>query len=168
MDKRCNGSKGKKKKSSKEIATRNAGEKRKDLRSENIGSPMSHNSPLLLQPACSSMAQVQGYIYFMAKNQSGCRFLQKIFDEGTSQDVEIIFNEILNHVVEIMTNSFGNYLMQKLLEVCSEEQRMKIVLMVTENPRDLVRISLNTHGYYVRFLLALCFRKLVLLFFFTK
>lgn len=146
VDKRCNGSKGKKKKSSKEIATRNAGEKRKDLRSENIGSPMSHNSPLLLQPACSSMAQVQGYIYFMAKNQSGCRFLQKIFDEGTSQDVEIIFNEIVNHVVEIMTNSFGNYLMQKLLEVCSEEQRMKIVLMVTENPRDLVRISLNTHG----------------------
>ncbi|KAG5541710.1 hypothetical protein RHGRI_021517 [Rhododendron griersonianum] len=146
VDKRYDGSKGKKKKSSKEIARPNAGEKRKDLRSEIIRSPRSHDSPLLLQPACSPLAQVQGYIYLMAKNQSGCRFLQKIFNEGTSQDVEIIFNEIVNHVVEIAMNSFGNYVMQKLLEVCSEEQRMKIVLTVTEDPRDIIRISLNTHG----------------------
>ncbi|KAH6831689.1 pumilio 7 [Perilla frutescens var. hirtella] len=97
---------------------------------------------------CSSLslAEAQGYIYDIAKDQHGCRFLQRIFDEGTPQDVQIIFNEIIDHVVELMMNPFGNYLMQKLLEVCNEEQKMHILLRVTEEPGELVRISLNTHG----------------------
>ena len=93
-----------------------------------------------------SITEAQGYIYDIAKDQHGCRFLQKIFDEGTSQDVQIIFNEIIDHVLELMVNPFGNYLMQKLLEVCNEEQKTHILLRVTEEPGELVRISLNTHG----------------------
>jgi len=72
--------------------------------------------------------------------------LQKMFDEGTPEDVQVIFNEIIDHVVELMVNPFGNYLMQKLLDVCNEEQRMQILLIITEEPGQLVRISLNTHG----------------------
>ncbi|XP_010268106.1 PREDICTED: uncharacterized protein LOC104605160 isoform X2 [Nelumbo nucifera] len=102
--------------------------------------------PLLLPPKYNSLLEVQGYIYFMAKDQHGCRFLQRIFDEGTPQDVQTIFNEIIDHVVELMMNPFGNYLMQKLLDVCNEEQKMQILLMVTEEPGELVKISLNTHG----------------------
>ncbi|KAL3620927.1 hypothetical protein CASFOL_035839 [Castilleja foliolosa] len=95
---------------------------------------------------CSSLLEVQGYIYMIAKDQHGCRFLQRMFDEGNAQDVQIVFNEIIDHVVELMMNPFGNYLMQKLLEVCNEEHRMHILLRVTEEPGELVRISLNTHG----------------------
>ncbi|KAI3445727.1 hypothetical protein Pfo_002392 [Paulownia fortunei] len=102
--------------------------------------------PFSLPSKCSSLAEAQGYIHHIAKDQHGCRFLQRMFDEGTSQDVQIIFNEIIDHVVELMMNPFGNYLMQKLLEVCHEEQRMHILLRVTEEPGELVRISLNTHG----------------------
>lgn len=58
----------------------------------------------------------------------------------------MIFNEIIDHVVELMVNPFGNYLVQKLVEVCSEEQRMQIVLMLIEDPRKLVNICLNSHG----------------------
>ncbi|XP_047970336.1 putative pumilio homolog 8, chloroplastic [Salvia hispanica] len=94
----------------------------------------------------SSLAEAQGYIYHIAKDQQGCRFLQRMFDDGNSLDVQIIFNEIIDHAVELMMNPFGNYLMQKLLEVCNEEQRMHILLRVTEEPGKLVRISLNTHG----------------------
>ncbi|XP_042012641.1 pumilio homolog 5-like isoform X1 [Salvia splendens] len=94
----------------------------------------------------SSLAEAQGYIYHIAKDQQGCRFLQRMFDDGTSVDVQIIFNEIIDHAVELMMNPFGNYLMQKLLEVCNEEQRMHILCRVTEDPGELVRISLNTHG----------------------
>jgi len=97
-------------------------------------------------PKYSSVAEAQGYIYLMAKDQHGCRFLQKMFDEGTPEDVQVIFNEIIDHVVELMVNPFGNYLMQKLLDVCNEEQRMQILLILTEEPGQLVRISLNTHG----------------------
>ncbi|XVE93119.1 hypothetical protein REPUB_Repub01dG0162700 [Reevesia pubescens] len=103
-------------------------------------------SPFSLPHKYNSLAEARGYIYLIAKDQHGCRFLQRLFDEGTQQDVHIIFKEIIDHVVELMMNPFGNYLMQKLLEVCNEEQRMQILLMVTEEPGQLVRISLNTHG----------------------
>lgn len=102
--------------------------------------------PFSLPPKCNSLAEAQGYIYLIAKDQHGCRFLQRMLDEGTPQDVQIIFNEIIDHVVELMMNPFGNYLMQKLLDVCNEEQRMQTLIMVTAEPGELVRISLNTHG----------------------
>ncbi|GJU97023.1 putative pumilio homolog 8, chloroplastic [Tanacetum coccineum] len=97
--------------------------------------------------SCSSqLREAQRYVYVMAKDQHGCRLLQKIFDDGNPQHVQIVFNEIIGHVVELMINPFGNYLMQKLLEVCNEEQRMHILMKVTHEPRELVHISLNTHG----------------------
>ncbi|KAL3538630.1 hypothetical protein ACH5RR_001996 [Cinchona calisaya] len=102
--------------------------------------------PFSMPLNCSSLAEAQGYMYHIAKDQHGCRFLQRMFDEGTPQDVQIIFVEIIDHVVELMMNPFGNYLMQKLLEVCNEEQRMQILLRVTAKPGELIRISLNTHG----------------------
>ncbi|KAL2343792.1 hypothetical protein Fmac_005077 [Flemingia macrophylla] len=111
-----------------------------NLRSSRIG----YSFPLISK--YSSLAEAQGYIYLMAKDQHGCRFLQKMFDEGTLEDVQVIFNEIIDHVVELMMNPFGNYLMQKLLDVCNEEQRMQILQIITQEPGELVRISLNTHG----------------------
>ena len=46
-----------------------------------------------------------------------------------------------------MIDSFGNYLVQKLLDVCTDDQLLQIVLLLTNHPTQLVRISLNTHGY---------------------
>ncbi|CAK9181670.1 unnamed protein product [Ilex paraguariensis] len=102
--------------------------------------------PFSLPLQFDSLAEAQGYIHLIAKDQHGCRFLQRMFDEGGPQDVQIIFNEIIDNVVELMINPFGNYLMQKLLEVCNEEQRMQILLRVTEERGELIRISLNSHG----------------------
>ncbi|GMH00139.1 hypothetical protein Nepgr_001978 [Nepenthes gracilis] len=100
----------------------------------------------LFQPANESLVEVRSNICSMAKDQHGCRFLQKNFDEGSHEDRQIIFNEIIDHIVELMTNPFGNYLIQKLLIACNEDQRTSIVHMVTREPGELVRISLNTHG----------------------
>ncbi|CAA7047918.1 unnamed protein product [Microthlaspi erraticum] len=58
----------------------------------------------------------------------------------------IVFNELIPHVVELMVDPFGNYLMQKLLDVCNEEQRTQIILMVTSEPGQRIRISLNAFG----------------------
>nr|GMD72207.1 putative pumilio homolog 7, chloroplastic [Ipomoea batatas] len=47
---------------------------------------------------------------------------------GTFQDVQLIFDGIIDHIVEFMVDQFGNYLMQKLLNFCNDEQRMQILL----------------------------------------
>ncbi|KAI3497452.1 hypothetical protein L1887_40063 [Cichorium endivia] len=95
---------------------------------------------------CKTLADARGYIYLFSKDQNGCRYIQSVFDEGDQEHVQMVFDEIVGHVAELMVNPFGNYLMQKLLEVCNEEQRMLILMEVTREPRELVQISLNTHG----------------------
>ncbi|XVE95318.1 hypothetical protein REPUB_Repub02eG0086400 [Reevesia pubescens] len=128
-----------KKKSLKDIAMQNPEEK--GFKLDKI-----HGENVTLMPSPYSLVEFQGCIYYMAKDQNGCRFLQRIFDEGSCLDVQLIFNEVIENIVELMMDPFGNYLVQKLLDVCTEEQRLQIVLMVTKEAGQLVRISLNTYG----------------------
>ncbi|MCO5559450.1 hypothetical protein L7F22_013050 [Adiantum nelumboides] len=93
----------------------------------------------------SSIDEVEGHIYSVAKDQHGCRFLQRQFDEGGPKEVEKIFVEVIAHILELMTDPFGNYLVQKLLEVCSEDQRLQILNTTTANG-ELINVSLNMHG----------------------
>lgn len=159
----CKSSKVNKKNSCTKMGMRTEGEKssRLDLDSYNGGSSgnecsQSSNDSMKSLLTLGSLAEVQGYIYFIAKDQHGCRFLQRMLDEGNHQDVQLIFDRIINHVLELMTDPFGNYLMQKFLDMCNEQQRMQLVLKVTKEPGQLVRVSLDTHGYIPRTLLICC------------
>lgn len=62
----------------------------------------------------------------VAKDQNGCRFLQRKFDEGGSVAIGSVFPEVLDNLIELMVDPFGNYLIQKLLDRCSEEQRLQV------------------------------------------
>jgi hypothetical protein len=92
-----------------------------------------------------NMVRVKEYIYFMAKDQYGCRYLQQKFDEG-KHHVDVIFEGIINHIADLMTNSFANYLVQKMLLMCDDEQRLRIVAVLTHDPVKLVAIAQNMHG----------------------
>ncbi|KAJ8760127.1 hypothetical protein K2173_010983 [Erythroxylum novogranatense] len=94
----------------------------------------------------NTVDEVTGKIYLMAKDQNGCRFLQRKFLEGTMEEIQKIFLEIIDHIVELMVDPFGNYLVQKLLEVCDEDQRMQILCTITRKPGDLIKISCDMHG----------------------
>ena len=43
-----------------------------------------------------------------------------------SQAVATVFEEVLENIVELMVDPFGNYLVQKLLDRCSEQQRLEV------------------------------------------
>ncbi|KAJ8747733.1 hypothetical protein K2173_014508 [Erythroxylum novogranatense] len=94
----------------------------------------------------NTVDEITGRIYLMAKDQHGCRFLQRKFSEGSTEDIEKIFLEIIGHMVELMTDPFGNYLVQKLLEVCDEDQRIQLLCTITRTPGELIRISCDMHG----------------------
>ncbi|CAE5959361.1 unnamed protein product [Arabidopsis arenosa] len=93
-----------------------------------------------------SMVEIYGSVNLMAKDQIGCRVLQKLVEEGTILEAKVIFHEIIDHVVELSMDPFGNYIVQKLLEVSDEEQRTLIVSVLTSKPRELIQICLNTYG----------------------
>lgn len=111
-----------------------------------LGRVESHYLPFVM-PKYQSLSDIQGFVNLVARDQQGCRFLQQKFDEGTRQEKDMIFCEIIDHVAELMVNPFGNYLVQKVLDVCTDDQRLEIILVLTKNPTELVRISLNMHGY---------------------
>ncbi|ODV84244.1 hypothetical protein CANARDRAFT_201583 [[Candida] arabinofermentans NRRL YB-2248] len=82
-------------------------------------------------------------IYFLCKDQHGCRFLQRQLELGGSEAASKIFNEIQLNVIELMIDPFGNYLIQKLLERVNEEQR---TILVRNASSQFVRIALDPHG----------------------
>jgi len=78
----------------------------------------------------------------MARDQNDYR----LEEEETIEDMDTVFNEVIDNVVERMMDPCGNYLVQKLLEYCSDDQKLQIILKLTKEPSQLVKTSLNTHG----------------------
>jgi hypothetical protein len=91
------------------------------------------------------LEDVGGQLMAVAQDQNGCRFLQRKFDEGGAAAIGVLFSELLDNVTSLMTDPFGNYLVQKLLDRCSEEQRLRVLERVAEQGQ-LVSVALNTHG----------------------
>ncbi|KAJ4836228.1 hypothetical protein Tsubulata_023849 [Turnera subulata] len=90
-----------------------------------------------------SVEELRGNVVAFAKHQNGCKILQKMIgDENKDQ----IFMEVINNVGELMLDPFGNYVVQRLAEVCTDEQRTQILLMLTQNEFQLVSLCLNQHG----------------------
>lgn len=84
-----------------------------------------------------------GQIYELCKDQHGCRFLQKQLEQRDPHAVHKIWLETNQHVTELMIDPFGNYLCQKLLEFCNDEER---TVLIQNAAQDMVRIALNQHG----------------------
>ena len=91
----------------------------------------------------ASPEELMGRVYQLAKDQNGCRLLQRLLDEQRVGVVDVVYEETFPHLNELMTDPFGNYLCQKLIEHCSEQQRLSILSKVAS---DVVSISLNLHG----------------------
>lgn len=91
----------------------------------------------------TSLKELKDHIYDSAKDQNGCRFLQKKLDDKDPKEIELIFEEVFPHITELMTDPFGNYLCQKLVEHCNDTQKTSIIKSVSN---DLVKISMNMHG----------------------
>jgi hypothetical protein len=47
--------------------------------------------------------QLLGKIYLVAKDQQGCRYLQKRLEEQIPREVQSIFTEVFEHITELMT-----------------------------------------------------------------
>ena len=60
------------------------------------------------------------YSYALAKDQGGCRMLQKILLEDNKEVAEVIFESVADNCFELMKDGFGNYLIQKLFEISSQ------------------------------------------------
>lgn len=96
------------------------------------------------------LAQLRPSILQLARDQYGCRFLQKRIDENVvvlpaarTANFELIFAEVLPVLPELIVDPFGNYLVQRLIDYCTSANVDVIMEMLQHN---LFAISVNQHG----------------------
>ncbi|GAV73745.1 PUF domain-containing protein, partial [Cephalotus follicularis] len=94
----------------------------------------------------SSLDELKGRLFTVAKEQQGCRFLQHIVEENKPEDIEMIFMEVKEVVHELMVDPVANYLIQKLIEACNEQQMNGMVLSLVCDEEKLMNICGHSHG----------------------
>ncbi|KAG5548221.1 hypothetical protein RHGRI_013802 [Rhododendron griersonianum] len=108
-----------------------------------------NNSQLNSLSECLSarpFEQWRGNIVFLAKDQHGYAFLKKKIEEKNKEEIELIFLEVKDHVRELMVDQYGNYPIQKIFEVCNQDQMTQMLLLVVSEEHYLMSICVDTHG----------------------
>ena len=57
-----------------------------------------------------------GSIVEFSGDQHGSRFIQQKLETASSEDKQLVFEEILPNALQLMTDVFGNYVIQKFFE----------------------------------------------------
>jgi hypothetical protein len=68
-------------------------------------------------------------IYFL-KTQKGSRLMQNYIKKRSSEEIYAILEKIFKNIKDLMCDSYANYFIQKLLQCCTSNQRLKILQMV--------------------------------------
>ncbi|KAJ6237905.1 pumilio homology domain family member 4 [Anaeramoeba flamelloides] len=88
--------------------------------------------------------QIIGVIYNIAKDPTECCILQKKIEKSKDPKVcRIILNEISQHIIKLIKDPFGNYLIQKIYEFATDQDKSLILEQISS---DFLSISLNQYG----------------------
>ncbi|KVH99416.1 Armadillo-like helical, partial [Cynara cardunculus var. scolymus] len=102
------------------------------------------------------LKELRGKIHSIAKDQNGCRLLQAKFENPTKEEIEMVLYEVLDSIKDLMKDQFGNYLIQKLIVVCNnDDQKLRILVSLSELPVEMILVCMNPHGY-VQFIRIFC------------
>ena len=82
-------------------------------------------------------------IFPLAKDQAGCRFLQKKLDEEPNKASQSFYQSIIPFVLPLVKDPFGNYLIQKLFHYLSPNKIKKLLEIIAPTILD---IGSNSHG----------------------
>ncbi len=78
-------------------------------------------------------------------DQAGSRFLQHKLETANSDEKERVFTEIRPNVLQLMMDSFGNYVIQKLFEHGTQQQKAMLAEQIKGH-----MLKLSVHPYACR------------------
>jgi pumilio RNA-binding family len=87
---------------------------------------------------------MHGHIAEFMCDQVGSRYIQEsILEHPTSEDCDLIFDEIHPLILQLSVDVFANFCVQKLLEKASTEQ---IAVLAINLKGSIMRLALQTYG----------------------
>ncbi|KAJ7967537.1 Pumilio-like protein [Quillaja saponaria] len=93
-----------------------------------------------------NLEDLKRQVILLAKDQYGCRLLQRKFNEGKQDEVEIILSEVKDHLHELMMDQFGNYFIQRIFQESNAGQMTEFLTLVIRNEQKLKDVCVDTHG----------------------
>lgn len=89
------------------------------------------------------LQDVAGRVLELCETQEGCRYLQRVVETGSADDVLLVFRSVAADLCGLMCDSLANYVCQKLFEHCGERQHLVAIQVLAD---DVVDVARNVHG----------------------
>lgn len=99
------------------------------------------------KPAVYFLEELKGKVFWEAMDPNCYHFLCQVLEKRKPEGVQMIFSEVKDQISVLMLDRFGCCVIQKLYEVCDEEQMNQLVFSVTANVDVLMAVCLNSQGY---------------------
>ena len=104
--------------------------------------------------------------YIIARNQNGCRYLQKRVENNQKLVPTLFFPNILGHIQDLSNDQFGNYYIKILIKYLPEEMIYKLISLIHPS---ISKIGTNQYGTKViQYLIEFLTNEKNLLFFIEK
>jgi hypothetical protein len=111
-----------------------------------FANPALLGSPGMHAANSATMDQLKANAATAAKDQMGCRLLQRVLDmPWLSQDVQDVFQRLYPALPDLMADAYGNFLVQKLLDVAPDDVRLDMTRLVAPH---LAHVATTPHGTF--------------------
>nr|GMD22468.1 pumilio homolog 2-like [Ipomoea batatas] len=75
---------------------------------------------------CFELSEIAGHVVEFSADQYGSRFIQQKLETATTEEINMVFQEIIPQALTLMTDVFGNYVIQKFFEHGMPSQRREL------------------------------------------
>ncbi|KAL5709531.1 hypothetical protein ACHQM5_020211 [Ranunculus cassubicifolius] len=92
---------------------------------------------------CFELLEIEGHVVEFSADQYGSRFIQQKLETATTEEKNMVFQEIMPQAFSLMTDVFGNYVIQKFFEHGTASQRRELADQLTGH---VLTLSLQMYG----------------------
>ncbi|KAK4351565.1 hypothetical protein RND71_030878 [Anisodus tanguticus] len=92
---------------------------------------------------CFELSEIAGHIVEFSADQYGSRFIQQKLETATTEEKNMVFQEIFPQALTLMTDVFGNYVIQKFFEHGMAHQRRELASILFGH---VLTLSLQMYG----------------------
>ncbi|TMW84641.1 hypothetical protein EJD97_024735 [Solanum chilense] len=92
---------------------------------------------------CFELSEIEGHVVQFSADQYGSRFIQQKLETATTEEKNMVFQEIMPQALSLMTDVFGNYVIQKFFEHGSSPQIRELADQLNGH---VLTLSLQMYG----------------------